>query len=234
MIGISQKNRKKNYFINQKILLVEHVDDVRDCIVNYLRSNGHRVDVALNGMVALDKFKSNYYDLIIIDKNLPYNDAVSLAESIENSFTKVPILYISDRDNDKNKPLILIQNFEKDFSNYFVYTQKSTPQSKNNNKHIYQAGAYTLNTISRQLQYKNETPVKLSPKLNKLLRILIQHKGDLVTKELLIKKVWYNEEALNLKSIGVYITKLRKLLMKDPTVKINNVYKIGFILTDKN
>ena len=232
MISMSQKN----YFFNQKILLVEHIDKVRKCIVDYLSSNGHQIEVALNGMVALDKFKSNYYDLIIIEKNLPYKDAQSLTESIKNSFNKIPVLYISHQYDEKTKPLILLQNFEKDFSAFFEQAKHFGNEKPKIEKeqNLFKIGNYTLNTTTRELQFKNEKPVKLSPKLNKLLRILMQHEGKLVTKELLIKKVWYNDKDLNLKSIGVYITKLRKLLAKDPSVNINNIYKKGFILQLEN
>jgi len=89
-----------------------------------------------------------------------------------------------------------------------------------------------LDSKFRILTYNNKQRTKISPKESKMLKILIENKGNLVTKELLLKKVWYNDEAINLKSIGVYVTKLRKLLQKDPKIKILNVYKVGFILTD--
>jgi len=227
-----QKNIKKNHNKGyKKILLVEHDENTRERILNFLNSFNH-VEIATNGITGLEKFKNDFYDLVIIDKNLPYRDAEVLSESIHNSFSNVPVLFISNQVEDNLDNLILINNFEKEYENHLIKYAPRRESEIKNQKSMFSIGKYTLDTINRNLWYNNEPPVKLSPKLNKLLRILIENKGQMVTKEHLIKKVWYNEEATNLKSMGVYITKLRKLLEKDSHIKINNVYKTGFILTD--
>jgi len=226
-----QKNNK-NYRNKQgkKILLVEHNEKVRNQISNYLAAF-NQVDIAINGIIGLEKFKKEFYDLVIIDKNLPYKDAEVLSDSIRKNFSNVPILFISEEEDKTNENLIFIKDFEKEYEKFFHNI--STPQKEASKTHeeIYQIGHYKFDAKNRYLWYHTETPVKLSPKLNKLLRILIENKDSLVPKELLIKKVWYNNEAENLKSMGVYITKLRKILEKDKHIKINNVYKTGFILT---
>jgi len=224
----NSKNYRNNH--GKKILLVEHNERIRNKISNYL-NHFNEVDIAVNGIIGLEKFKQEFYDLVIIDKNLPYKDAEVLAESIQKNFSNVPILFISEQEEKNMKNHILIKNFEKEYEKYLLDTQPVKTNETTTRKNIYQIGNYKFDAKKRYLWYRNETPVKLSPKLNKLLRILIENKDHLVTKELLIKKVWYNDEAQNLKSMGVYITKLRKILEKDSRIKINNVYKTGFILT---
>jgi len=232
MMKMPQKNIKKNHNKGyKKILLVEHEENTRERILNFLNSF-NQVEIATNGITGLEKFKNDFYDLIIIDKNLPYKDAEVLSDSINNSFSNVPILFISNHPEDNSENLILINNFEKEYENYMIQYAPHRESEIKQQKSLFSIGNYKLDTVNRNLWYNNEAPIKLSPKLNKLLRILIENKGQLVSKEYLIKKVWYNEEATNLKSMGVYITKLRKLLEKDQHIKINNVYKTGFILTD--
>ncbi len=223
-----------NLQANKKILLVEHDTAVSDCMLSFLRKNKHEVVRTHNGIHALDKFKTEYFDLIIIDKDLPYRDAEALTVSIRNAKPDIPIMYVTDEyPNDDNS--ILKKDFEKQFNqliNRMLSRKKNHNDTSSEIKETYQLGDFVLDTKNRLLQYRDEKPVKLSPKENKLLRILIQNKGNLVTKDLLVRKVWYNDELFNLKSIGVYITKLRKLLQKDAAIQIINVYKTGFILTD--
>jgi DNA-binding response OmpR family regulator len=224
-----------NLQTEKKILLVEHDVAAIDCMVSFLRQNKHEVVCAHNGIHALEKFKSEYFDLIIIDKNLPYKDAEALTESIKNAKPNTPIMYITNQPTNEDFSIVK-KDFEKQFHQLISKMPEILKRNKDNKsteiKDFYHLGDFTLDTKNRLLQYKNENPVKLSPKENKLLRILIQNKGNLVNKDILIKKVWYNDELFNLKSIGVYITKLRKLLHKDPSIRIINIYKTGFILTD--
>ncbi len=222
--------------VSKKILLVEHDLTKKRRLISYLNKQNHEVIWANTGLTGLDRFQNEYFDLVIIDKALPYKDAYSLLRSIKNSYRNTPaILIVSEKDTNNNTTLeIRYDGFENEFEQ--ILKQPDTFLSKNNtpkqNIHKHQIGAYELDSKFRILTYNNKQRTKISPKESKMLKILIENKGNLVTKELLLKKVWYNDEAINLKSIGVYVTKLRKLLQKDPKIKILNVYKVGFILTD--
>jgi len=224
-------NQTNMKVLSKKILLVDHDLDQKENILSRLLQSKHDVVWVQNGIIALDKFKNEYFDLVLINKDLPFKDADSLSISIANSKRNIPVFFLVNKKSQVNGNTIFVSDFDKEFetrANNFPAPQKKEVEIKD----VYQIGDYSLNTKLRLLTYKDEKPVKLSPKENKLLRILIQNKGELVTKELLIKKVWYNDELFNLKSIGVYITKLRKLLKKDPDIQIINVYKVGFIIKD--
>ena len=86
--------------------------------------------------------------------------------------------------------------------------------------------------IVNQPEVSEVVPVKLTPKENKLLKLLISINSKLVDKNTLQKKVWYNDEKLSFGNMNVYISRLRKLLQKDKNVIITNVYKEGFIISD--
>ena len=229
MLQIYHTNQTNTKVLSKKILLVDHDLDQKETIMSKLLRSHHDVTWAQNGIAALEKFKNEYFDLVLINKHLPYKDADSLDISIKNSKSNVPVFFLVNNEIYSGLNYIHVNNFEKEFH------QKTNNYNLNANddneiKEIYQFGKYQLNTRLRLLSYNNEIPVKLSPKENKLLRIFIQNEGKLVTKEYLIKKVWYQNDLKNLKSIGVYITKMRKLLSKDPNIEIINEYKVGFIL----
>jgi len=82
------------------------------------------------------------------------------------------------------------------------------------------------------LFYKDEEPVKLSPKESKLLKMLAVHKNDLMPREKALTKIWQDDNYFTSRSMDVYIAKLRKLLQRDPSVKIVNIHGSGFRLVD--
>jgi DNA-binding response OmpR family regulator len=86
----------------------------------------------------------------------------------------------------------------------------------------------------RFLTYKNEEPIKLSPKENELLRLLALHENDLMPRELALTKIWRDDNYFTSRSMDVYIAKLRKYLKKDPSVEILNIHGEGFRLVVKN
>ena len=77
----------------KKILLVE--DDINFGIIlrDYLRLNDFDVTLARNGMDGFEKFKKDYYDLIILDVMMPYKDGFTLAKEIRQRNQQVPLIF---------------------------------------------------------------------------------------------------------------------------------------------
>ncbi len=218
--------------ISKKILLVEHDPVKRGSLERFLKQQKHEVEVAKDGMTASEKINTGTYDLFIIDRSLPYNDAMTLYRSIKNKNLKTPVVFIVDQEDDEVFFSIKYDSFEKDFGRIMRTVTEQSLQSKEqeNRKEpeVYKIGGFTLDPRKRVLRYKDGDSVKLTPKETKLLKLLIMHNNKLVHKNTLQKKVWYNDENVSFGSMNVYISRLRKLLKKDKNVNITNVYKTGF------
>ena len=218
--------------LGKRILLVEH-DSVRQSeLVPFLQQQKNDVVVVKSGLTASEKINSGTFDLVIIDKNLPYNDAITLYNSIKNRNLNMPVIFITDEDETCEVATIKYADFKQ---NYFNTLRKivekslrSTQEKIDADNNLYKIGSFILDYKARQLRYKNDVAVKLTPKESKLLKLLITNNNKLVDKNLLQKKVWYNDEKVNYSSMNVYISRLRKLLKKDKSVNITNVYKTGF------
>ena len=87
-----------------------------------------------------------------------------------------------------------------------------------------------MNSKLRFLTYKKEEPVKLSPKENELLKMLVLHENDLMPRELALTKIWRDDNYFTSRSMDVYIAKLRKYLKEDSTIEIVNIHGNGFRL----
>jgi DNA-binding response OmpR family regulator len=93
--------------------------------------------------------------------------------------------------------------------------------------------SFHFNSKLRHLSYNKEKEVKLSPKENMLLKLLLIHKNDLMPRELALTRIWHDDNYFTSRSMDVYIAKLRKQLQKDPNVTINNIHGEGFRLIVK-
>ena len=231
---VNQLNRLLK--ISKRILLVEHDPIKRGDLENYLKEQKHEMVVAKDGMTASEKINTGTYDLIIIDKNLPYNDAMTLYGSIKNKKMNTPVLFITNQKEACEVATIEYINFKENFEpvlkNIIAKTLQAKAKETELEKELYKIGGFTLDPKFRLLQYKDNKPVKLTPKESKLLKLLITFNNKLVDKNTLQKKVWYNDEEVNFGSMNVYISRLRKLLKKDKNVNITNIYKVGFKISD--
>lgn len=92
---------------------------------------------------------------------------------------------------------------------------------------IYQFGKFKFDTHKLTLSI-NDKCTKLTSKESDLLKLLCEHANQLIDRNLALKVIWKNENYFNARSMDVYITKLRRLLDDDPTVRIMNQHGKGF------
>ncbi len=230
----------------QKILLVE--DDMNFGIIlrDYLMLNDFDVVLARNGMEGFEKFKKDNFDLVILDVMMPYKDGFTLAKEIRFRDQKVPLIFLTAKtmkedmlkgyqlgaDDYINKPFdseVLIYKIKALLSR----SEKEKEKEKIKNEVFdFKIGDFHFDAKLRMLTYKNEEPVKLSPKESKLLQLLALYKNDLMRREEALKEIWQDDNYFTSRSMDVYIAKLRKLLSKDENVVISNIHGAGFRLID--
>ncbi len=90
-------------------------------------------------------------------------------------------------------------------------------------------GKFHFNPKLRELMADGKTQT-LSPKENELLKMLAEHKNDLLPREKALKKIWGSDTYFNGRSMDVYIAKLRKYLKEDDSLEIVNIHGNGFRL----
>jgi DNA-binding response OmpR family regulator len=230
---------------NKKILLVEDDPNFGTVLRDYLAMNDYDVTHAKNGMEGFEKFKRGNYDLCILDVMMPYKDGFTLAKEIREKDSEIPIIFLTAKalkedvmkgykvgaDDYLNKPFdseVLLMKIKA------IINRKSQDSLADSKEFEFKIGDFFLNSKLRFLSFKDEKPVKLSPKENELLRLLALHKNDLMPRELALKKIWRDDNYFTSRSMDVYIAKLRKYLSKDPGVEIVNIHGEGFRLIIKS
>lgn len=229
---------------HRKILLVEDDTNFGIVLKDYLIMNDFEVVLAKNGMEGFEKFKKDNFDLCILDVMMPYKDGFTLAREIRDKNENIPIIFLtaknmkedvlkgykSGADDYLNKP------FDSEVLLYKIKAimQRKTKESLADSKQFeFEIGNFHLNSKLRFLTYKDEDPIKLSPKENELLRLLALHENDLMPRELALTKIWRDDNYFTSRSMDVYIAKLRKYLKKDDMAEILNIHGEGFRLVVK-
>jgi DNA-binding response OmpR family regulator len=230
---------------NKKILLVEDDQNFGAILKDYLMLNDFEVTLAKNGMEGFEKFKKDTYDLCILDVMMPYKDGYTLAKEIREKNKEVPIIFLTAKsmkedvlkgykvgaDDYLNKPFdseVLLMKIKA------IIQRKANDVKTDHVKFEVQIGGFHLNSKLRFLTFKNEEPIKLSPKENELLKMLAVYENDLMPRELALTKIWRDDNYFTSRSMDVYIAKLRKYLKLDEDVEILNIHGEGFRLVVKN
>ena len=174
-------------------------------------------------------------DLMIIDINLPGGDGLALCQRA-HAFNQIPVIFLTARDEEED----MIRAFDLGADDYLVKpfpmnvllnhieaVLRRTEEEKN----IFHYMDLTVDFDSRRVTYR-EQEIKLTVKEFQLLTILIKNKGQVVTKELILDKVWDQSGAfVEEHTINVTLSRLRKKIEPDPTNPkfIKNVFGLGYV-----
>lgn len=232
------KNNLKN------ILLVEDDLNFGSVLNDFLNLHSYNVVLAKNGIEGLEKFKKNEFGLCILDVMLPFKDGFTLAREIREINKDVPLFFLTAKtlkddvlkgyklgaDDYLTKPFdsdILLLKIKS------IFKRKKITANKEKTKFLYNFADFSFNSKLRTLKYNSETNIKLSPKENELLKMLLNHLNDLMPRELALVKIWNDDNYFTSRSMDVYIAKIRKYLSKDSRIEIENIHGEGFRLIVK-
>jgi two-component system OmpR family response regulator len=226
-----------------KLLIAEDDPNLGQILKEYLELKGYNAKLVKDGEEAIMSFRQNEYDLCILDVMMPKKDGFSLAKDIRAVNKDVPLIFLTAKsmkedvlrgyqvgaDDYLNKPFdseILLHKIKA------ILQRKETDSANDDNQFEFEIGNFHLNSKLRQLSFKGEEPRKLSPKENKLLKLLAIYKNDLLPRELALTKIWRDDNYFTSRSMDVYIAKLRKYLRPDERVEIINIHGEGFRLVE--
>ena len=225
----------------QRILLVEDELHLLDAIKLNLELEGYKVSTATDGKKALKIFKEERFNLIILDVMLPEIDGFQVAETIRLENSEVPIMFLTAKNTSEDRVAGLKKGADDYLTKPFdsdvllakikaILNRQNIPALPNNDEFEFTFSSFKFNSKLRFLTYKMDKPIKLSPKENQLLRLLVLHINDLLPRDVALNKIWRDDNYFTSRSMDVYIAKLRKYLSVDVKVQILNIHGEGFRL----
>lgn len=208
-----------------KLFLLEDDPNLSESVAEYLEDHGYSVTCAYDAPCAEDLLYENSFDLLLLDVNVPGGDGFSLLKASRENGNHTPAIFITSRnamndveegfesggDDYLRKPyelkelLLRIQTILK--RNFF-----HPPSS------MLDLGNDVSYDIDNQCLLLRGVEQSLQPKEHKLLKLFIQHTGELLTHEMIMEHLWEYDETSSDGSLRTYIKTLRKLLGKDRIV----------------
>jgi len=228
----------------KKILIVEDDFNFGNILKDYLILNDYFVVLAKNGIEGFEKFKKENFDLCILDVMMPFKDGFTLGKEIREKNENIPLFFLTAKTLKED----VLKGFKIGADDYLtkpfdsdvllakikaILNRKNLINIPDSDVYEFEVGKFKFNSKLRFLSFENEDSIKLSPKENQLLRLLVLHIDDLLPREMALTKIWRDDNYFTSRSMDVYIAKLRKYLKPDPNVEILNIHGVGFRLVVK-
>ena len=224
---------------NIRILLAEDDSNLGILLRNYLTVKNFETTLFVNGSLALEAFSTGSFSLCILDIMMPEMDGLTLAKEIRLTNPEVPIIFLTAKNQNED----IIEGFRSGADDYItkpfsmeelIYRieailRRTNSTSFNSKENSYLIGAYSFDPLHQILSYRDQ-PIKLTTKETELLELLCRHGNEILERNFALKTIWTDDNYFNARSMDVYITRLRKYLSKDPSVKILNIHGRGYKL----
>jgi len=228
--------------MQKKILVVEDDLNLGFLLVDFLQGEGFFVKLCKDGLSGLNAAEKDIYDLCILDVMMPKMDGFSLAKTLRNKGFETPFIFLTAKSLIEDK----LKGYDMGAEDYVtkpfqeeellckinVILRRTCQGGVETCPKEIQLGEYLFKHETHELIYKNEVH-RLTQKENEVLKLLCKHKNKILKREDAVQHIYGKKDYFLGRSFDVFISKIRKLLKKDPTISIENVFKVGFIFNVK-
>lgn len=221
-----------------KLLVAEDDPAMGELLIENLRRSNYDPVLAVDGQEAKLQFASGAFALCILDVMLPKKDGFQLAREFREMDPKAVFMFLTAKNTllDKKEGFMigcddyLTKPFEIDELLLRINAiLERTRGPRLHKEPILRFGRLTLDLREHTLCTKTER-VGLTEKEVRLLQILVDHAGQTVTHVELLQRVWGKADPYHTKSMGVYLTHIRRYLRMDPGITLVNVHGHGYRL----
>lgn len=208
------------------ILLVEDEENLHEALRLNLELEGYEITSAFDGASALRTVQSEYFDLIILDVMLPGMDGISVTETIRVQNNDVPILILSAKNASSDRVLGLRKgaddyltkpfNLEELLLRIHKLIEKSKKmQEKDSLGDQYSFGKNSIDFKAQEAVTKDGERIQLSKKEAMLLKLLIENRNEVVTREKILQAVWGYNVYPTTRTIDNFVLNFRKYFEDD-------------------
>ncbi|MDO4435139.1 MAG: response regulator transcription factor [Cardiobacteriaceae bacterium] len=223
-----------------QVLIIEDDKEVAAYISKGLSESGYLTDVAHTGKQGLEMAQNVNYDILIVDRMLPELDGLSVIERLRAAKSSVPVLILSalGEVDDRIEGLAaggddyLVKPYA--FSELLARVQALTRRRHSDiqDKMMLQVGDLQLDRLKRRVT-RGGKKINLQPREFRLLEYLMSHAGQVVTRTMLLEKVWEYHFDPQTNVIDVHISRLRSKIDKDFDVMLIHTERgAGYSLYD--
>ena len=221
-----------------RILLAEDEQMLAEILSDTLSDRGFSVQLAYDGEQALSAMRSESFDVVVTDVMMPRMDGYTLARRLRAEGYKTPILFLTARSATED----VVRGFEVGGNDFLrkpfaidelIVRIQALAGRINRSEEFeseFQLGKYQFDTKSSTLSIGN-IRTTLSAREAAVLVRLCHQKESTVEAAGLLRELWGDDNFFNLRSLNVYISRLRRHLAADPSIEIISVRGIGYRLS---
>ena len=222
------------------VLIVEDDEAMAVALEDGFKYEGYKVRSARDGSAGLRLATEVNHDLIVLDVMLPKLSGLDVCKKIRRQGSKVPIIMLTARGQEIDKVLGLKTGADDYMTKPFSFLElmaRVEAVLRRSTGYEEQVGTYRFGDVEIDFQRsearKASQPITLSPREFRLLRFLIDHRGEILPRERLLDAVWGYDNVPFTRTVDMHIAKLRKKIEdkpQDPTF-IVTVHRVGYKFT---
>ena len=208
------------------ILLVEDEENLQEALKLNLELEGYEVSVAGDGAIALAMVSKEHFDLIVLDVMLPEVDGITVCETIRLKNNDVPVLMLSAKSSSAEKVLGLKKGADDYMAKPFnldelllriekLIKKSERISSKETVEDIYTFGNNNIDFKASSANNYNNEDIILTKKEVMLLKLLVENKNEVVTREKILQSVWGYNVYPTTRTIDNFILNFRKYFEAD-------------------
>lgn len=221
------------------ILLAEDDLNLGFLLVEFLESHGYLVKLYRDGESALKGFKSGSFNFCVLDVMLPRLDGFSLAKHLKAINPGIPVIFLTARSMKEDK----LKGYDLGADDYITKpfdedellcriraVMNRTDLAEASGNYRFRVGKYEFDFSNQALRNGSEVR-RLTSREAEVLHLLCTSRNNIVKREQILTAIWGENDYFAGRSLDVFISKLRKYFADDPSVRIENIPKVGFILS---
>lgn len=210
-----------------RLLLVEDEEHLQEAIKLNLELEGYKVVAVGNGIDGVKIFKQERFNLVILDVMLPELDGFAVCEAIRLHNSIVPILFLSAKNTNEDKILGLKRgaddymtkpfNLEEFLLRVHALVKRGLSQEeKKEMNNIFRFEGNEVNFLTFEIIGKDKKLILLTKKEIALLKLLIERRNEVVSREYILESVWGYDIYPSTRTVDNFILAFRKYFETDP------------------
>ena len=210
------------------LLIVEDDHKTNEAICEYLKSTGHTLIPAYDGSEALQLFQQNSIDLVVLDIMLPHVSGLAVLHKLRRAST-VPVLMLTAIEDEYTQ----VMSFDEQADDYMTKPFSMVLLGKRITALLRRSGQAPLPQIvtfgdvtvdfSGYTASDDNGKIDIMPKEIDLLRLLVEHKGLVLTRSQILDDLWGTDAPIIDRTVDTYIKNLRKKLRLDCIVTVKGI-----------
>jgi two-component system OmpR family response regulator len=219
------------------VLVVEDDKGLQKYLKELLLDNGYAVTTAGDGIQALESLKKNEPDIVVLDLGLPNMSGEAVCLEVRKKYPHLPVIILTAKDSISD----IVQGLNLGADDYmtkpfvadeFLARIKARLRRQGGSEEVLKVADLELNSKTLEVT-RSGKPIQLTPQEFRLLQYLMHNKGRILTREMILNRIWLYSSEVETRVVDVYMGYLRKKIDNGSKKKLlHSVRGFGYVVKE--